>query len=158
MERISEHISYSEATKSITAMRLGIDNNPGAFQLRNMRELAVNVFEPLRTGLHGRPIRINSFYRSRKLNWAIGGALNSQHMAENGAAIDLDSVEGSGVTNRDIFFYILNNLPFDQLIWEHGNDDQPDWVHVSYKSFGNRWEALKAIYDKEKHKTIYSPF
>ena len=71
MERISEHISYREGTKSNTAARLGIDNTPGNYEVTNMVGVAYNVFEPLRKFVGG-PIRINSFYRCEDLNRAIG--------------------------------------------------------------------------------------
>lgn len=70
---ISKHISDKEGVYSITAMRLGLDNVPGQFLLGNMKELAEQVFEPLREWVGG-PIRINSFYRSKVLNKAIGGS------------------------------------------------------------------------------------
>lgn len=139
IEKISEHISYSEAIKSQTAIRIGIENVPGEIELKAMQSLANNVFEPLRKALN-RPIFISSFYRSPKLNHWIGGALTSQHC--KGEAMDLD-VDGM---NSQIFHWIKNNLTFDQLIWEFGNTKEPDWVHVSYKEHGNRREILRAIH------------
>ena len=76
-------------------------------------------------------------------------------MANNGAAMDIDADVYKGVTNSEIFNYILENLNFDQLIWEFGNDENPDWVHVSYVSdILNRKEVLKAYKDKD-NKTVY---
>ena len=126
--KISDHITYAEATHSYTAKRLGLKNNPSAYQKANMEILAEKVFEPLREWVGG-PIKINSFYRSRKLNEAIGGSQNSQHC--EGRAMDIDDVYGFK-TNAEMFNYIKDNLDFDQLIWEFGNKKNPDWVHVSY--------------------------
>ena len=147
--RISKHISIKEATRSNTAERLGIDNFPDSPTLANMQALAENVFEPLREHF-GHPIYITSFYRSPELNKAIGGSSKSQHC--KGQAIDIDDVIGSS-TNADFFNYIKDNLEFDQLIWEFGNDDNPNWVHVSYNNDNNRGRILKAI--KEDGKTKY---
>ena len=148
--KISKHISIKEATRSNTAERLGIDNFPNSPTLVNMQALAENVFEPLRKHF-GHPIYITSFYRSPELNRAIGGSSKSQHCS--GQAIDIDDVIGSS-TNADFFNYIKNNLEFDQLIWEFGNDDNPNWVHVSYNADNNRGNILKAF--KENGKTKYS--
>lgn len=148
--RISKHISIKEATRSNTAERLGIDNFPDSPTLVNMQALAENVFEPLREHF-GHPIYITSFYRSPELNKAIGGSPRSQHC--KGQAIDIDDVIGSS-TNADFFNYIKDNLEFDQLIWEFGNNDSPNWVHVSYNTDNNRGNILKA--SKENGKTKYT--
>lgn len=148
--KISEHISYKEATRSVTAMRLGIDNTPNEYQLQNMELIAKNVFEPLRKAVGG-PIKINSFMRVEKLNQAIGGSSRSQHC--QGRAMDLDDTYGHW-TNAEMYHYIKNNLDFDQIIWEFGTDENPDWVHVSYvDADSNRKRCLKAI--KENGKTKY---
>lgn len=150
MTRISKHISYKEATRSITAIRLGIDNKPFEYELGNMKAVAENIFEPLRKWVGG-AIKVTSFFRSEKLNKAIGGSVSSQHC--QGRAIDIDDVYGYK-TNAEMFQYIKNNLDFDNLIWEFGTDDNPDWIHVSYVSNErNRGRVLKAI--KENGKTKY---
>jgi hypothetical protein len=152
MEKISKHISWKEATNSNTAVRRGIDNSPNAHQLKNMRALADYVFEPLRIWAGG-PIKINSFFRSPELNKAIGGSTTSQHCADNGAAMDIDDDYGTK-TNAEMFHYIKDNLDFDQLIWEFGDDNNPNWVHVSFKLDGvNRKQILKAV--KKDGKTKY---
>ena len=141
MEDISKHISYREATHSNTATRKGIDNTPNESELVAMKQLAKNIFEPVRTHFN-KPIRINSFFRSKALNKRIGGSTTSQHC--KGEAFDLDGLKG--LTNSEIFYYIKNNLDFDQMIWEFGTNNEPEWVHVSYKYFGaNRNQVLKAI-------------
>ena len=135
MENISKHISFSEATKSNTAIKKGISNIPNESQLQNMKLIAEKVFEPLRVWA-GEPIRVNSMFRSYKLNKVIGGAGSSQHCSNNGSAIDIDALGNK--TNADLFNYIKDNIEYDQLIWEFGNDTNPDWVHVSYKYKDNR--------------------
>lgn len=147
MERISKHISYTEATKSNTAIREGIDNTPNLVFVKNMRLVAEKVFEPLREW-YGKPIWITSFYRSPELNRVIRGSKTSDHML--GHAIDIDTESD----NAKLFHWILNNLDFDQLIWEFGDDYQPAWIHVSYKEEGNRCQVLKAF--KEGGQTKYS--
>ena len=151
--RISKHISYKEATQSQTATRKGISNDPDAYQLQNMQLLAEKVFEAIREHF-GVPIHISSGYRSKALNTAIGGSLTSQHCS--GEAIDID-MDGTSVTNAQIFNYIKDNLSFDQLIWEFGTDSNPNWVHVSYESTGKqRKQILKAV--KSAKGTAYLPY
>lgn len=137
MENISKHISYREATQSSTATRLKIDNTPTPEVLANMKLVAEKCFEPLRDW-YGKPIRINSFYRSYILNRAIGGAKNSDHV--KGFAIDLDTP--SNAENKKLFDWLKDNVEFDQLIWEYGNASGPDWVHISYKPRKNRKQIL----------------
>jgi len=147
---ISKHISNKEGVYSRTALRLNIDNTPTQDHKQNMRLLAENIFEPLRAYVGG-PIKINSFYRSPKLNKAIGGSARSQHC--NGQAIDIDDTFGRA-TNAEMFEFIKKNLNFDQMIWEFGNDENPNWVHVSYVSKNkNRNRCLKAY--KKNNKTNY---
>ena len=150
MKKISKHITYKEGTRSVTALRLGIENVPNDYELQNMELIAEKVFEPLRQAVNG-PIKINSFFRCEKLNKAIGGSSRSQHC--QGRAIDIDDVYGY-VSNSYMYYYIKDNLDFDQLIWEFGTDTEPDWVHVSYvDSETNRKRCLLAY--KEDGKTKY---
>ena len=159
MNKISNHISFKESIKSNTALRLNINNLPNDYQITNMVGVAVNVFEPLRKYVGG-PIKINSMFRSEELNAAIGGSYKiengkkiqtSQHC--QGRAIDLDDTFGHK-TNAQMFYYIKDNLNFDQLIWEFGDKDNPDGVHVSYISQDeNRGRCLKA--EKVNGKTSY---
>ena len=147
---ISKHISYKEGVYSTTATRRGIDNTPDDEQLTNMELVADEIFEPLRIYVGG-PIKINSFFRSPELNTAIGGSSKSQHC--KGQAIDLDDTFGKAA-NAEMYHWIKDNLDFDQMIWEFGDDDNPAWVHVSYVSpEDNRNRCLKAY--KEKSKTKY---
>jgi hypothetical protein len=140
--KLSEHLSLSEVTRSESAKRNQISNMPTGEHIANFMLLAEKIFEPIREHF-GVPIHISSGYRSKELNAKIGGSATSQHC--KGQAIDID-MDGStnGVTNADVFEYIKDNLPFDQLIWEFGNDINPDWVHVSY-NVKQRGEILKAV-------------
>ncbi len=149
--KISEHISYKEATRSVTALRLGINNTPNEYQLQNMELIAEKVFEPLRKAVGG-PIKINSFFRCEDLNKAIGGSSRSQHC--QGRAIDIDDNYGY-MSNNDMYKYIKQNLDFDQLIFEFPDDKgNASWIHVSYvDADSNRKRCLKAI--KENGKTKY---
>ncbi len=154
MKNISEHITYREGVYSTTALRLGLNNDPTKAHLTNMELLAEKVFEPLRKHVNG-PIKINSFYRGPELNKAIGGSSKSQHC--EGRAMDIDDDFGY-MSNADMFEYIKNNLSFDQMIWEFGNSDNPNWVHVSYvNEDANRNRCLLAYKDENnrtKYKTI----
>ena len=151
MNKISKHISYKEATRSATALRLGIENIPNEYQLQNMEMVAKKVFEPLREAVDA-PIKINSFFRCEELNKAIGGSSKSQHC--QGRAIDIDDIYGH-VSNAFMYYYIKDNLDFDQLIWEFGTNDSPDWVHVSYvDEDSNRKRCLKAYRENGKTKYI----
>lgn len=141
--KISTHVSYAEATKSATAQRKGIYNTPNAVELENMKTLSTEIFEKVRQALGDKPLRITSFFRSKELNTMIGGSTTSQHC--KGQAMDIDA-DYSHTTNRQIFEYIVENLSFDQLIWEFGDNLNPDWIHVSYKCpTENRGQILKAI-------------
>jgi len=151
--KISEHLDLSEVTRSDSAKRAGVSNQPTPEHIENFKKLAENVFEKVRNHF-GVPIRISSGYRSKELNAKIGGSNTSQHCT--GEAIDID-MDGTSLTNKQIFDYIKDNLSFDQLIWEFGTDKNPDWVHVSYESTGKqRKQVLKAI--KVNGKTTYKPY
>jgi|TARA_Y100000361_G_scaffold84345_1_gene74753 zinc D-Ala-D-Ala carboxypeptidase len=147
---ISKHISYKEGVYSTTALRRGINNEPNEEQLANMKLIGEKIFEPLRLFVGG-PIKINSFFRSAELNKAIGGSTTSQHC--KGQAMDIDDTFDH-MSNARMYYYIKDNLDFDQMIWEFGDDNNPNWVHVSYVSpEKNRKVCLKAY--KEKGRTKY---
>ena len=128
MKKISKHITYKEATNSNYAKRYSISNKPNEEQLENLELIAEKVFEPLREWVDA-PIKVNSMFRSKKLNDGIRGASSSQHLS--GSAIDITSMGGK--TNLEMFHYIKDNLDFDKLIWEFGSDN-PKWIHVSYNN------------------------
>jgi len=138
---ISPHLRLSEVIKSPTAIRLGISNEPTPEHLDNLKQVANQMFEPLRNHFKV-PIGVNSGYRSKALNKAVKGSATSQHC--KGEALDLDADVYGGLTNAEIFRFIEKNLDFDQLIWEAGTDDEPAWVHVSYVTHReNRGKKLR---------------
>lgn len=129
--QLTEHFSLSELTRTNS----GIINIPASREIENLKALAENVLEPLRQAF-GSAITVNSGYRSKAVNAAVKGALNSQHVA--GQAADLNCEN-----NAKIFHIIKKELDFDQLIWEGGNDESPSWVHVSFSTVKNRKQVLK---------------
>jgi hypothetical protein len=148
--QLSKNLTLAEVTRSESAKRKGISNEPTPEHIENFKKLAEKVFQPIREHF-GVPIHISSGYRSKALNTAIGGSLSSQHC--QGEAIDID-MDGSSITNKQVFDYIKDNLVFDQMIWEFGTDKNPDWVHVSYESTGKqRKQILKAV--RTNGKTSY---
>jgi hypothetical protein len=120
---ISEHISLHEATFSPTAKRIGLDNMPDETALKNMKLVAEKCFEPLRKW-YGKPIKVNSFYRCKRLNEAVKGSATSEHV--KGMAIDMDA--GSKEENKKLFDWCKANLTYTQLI----NEYDFSWVHISY--------------------------
>jgi hypothetical protein len=151
--QLSENLSLAEVIRSETAKRKGVSNMPTPEHIENFKKLAENIFQPIRKHF-GKPIHISSGYRSDALNKAIGGSKTSQHC--KGEAIDID-MDGTSITNAQVFNFIKDNLNFDQMIWEFGTDKNPDWVHVSYNSTGKqRKQILKAV--KVNGKTSYVPY
>jgi hypothetical protein len=155
MTQLSKNFTLEEFTFSPTAIKKGISNKPTALDVSNMEALCEHVLEPLREWLNEGSrkkvgIKISSGYRSRQLNEIIGGSKSSQHMT--GQAVDFDL----GEKCADVFQYIRENLEFDQMIWEFGNDNQPDWIHVSYAKNGNRKQCLRAyrLNGKTQYKQI----
>ena len=143
---ITMHFTIEELYASDTAKRLGIQNKPSVREMVNLVYLAAYVLEPLRKAM-GKPIKISSGYRCERLNKAVGGVYNSQHL--KGQAADID-IQGDMAFGRKIFDYIRDHLPFDQLIWEH-NKSGTYWVHVSfvYPDFGkNRKNVINNLEKK----------
>ena len=140
------HFTIEELYASATAKAKGIDNKPNVQQLINLVYLAAYVLEPLRVAMNEH-IKISSGFRSRRLNEAVGGVLNSQHC--KGQAADL-CIDGDMKKGRKWFDYIKTHLPFDQLIWEHSKDGVY-WIHVSfvYPDFGrNRKQVIDNLLKK----------
>ena len=148
--KLSKNFTLQEMVHSYTAVKKGLLNEPNKAQIGNIRTLCDKVLQPLRDALG--PIHISSGFRSVELNRAIGGSSSSQHCALKGAASDIDM----GKRNAEVFNYIKDNLEWDQLIWEFGDNNNPSWVHVSYNEGNNRKQILKAI--KENGKTKYIGF
>lgn len=155
MEAISKYITYAKAVWSDTAIRRGIVNKPGTREMRAMK-LVGEMIHSIVSNHFGFSIPFASFFRSNVLNRIIGGSDSSQHV--KGEAIDLDA-DGTSITNAQLFYWILENLKFDQLIWEYGDKQNPAWVHVSYVDptiRANRRQVLRAI--RVNGKTQYVPF
>ena len=153
--KLSEHLDLAEVIRSETAKRHGISNMPTEEHIANFKLLAENVFEKVRN--HFRcPINISSGYRSKELNACTPGAsATSDHC--KGMAVDLDQQGHShGITNKQVFDYIKDNLKFKQLIWEGGTEQEADWIHVSYDENNLKNEVLRAV--KVNGKMTYSPY
>ena len=151
-EKLSANFSMKEFTASDTAKRRGIDNNPGLEHAEAALELFEHIVQPIRDHF-GTSIFLSSGYRSHALNKAIGGSQTSQH--SKGEAVDIDMDGRKGPENEDVFHYIRENLPFDQLIWEFGDSKRPDWVHVSYKKGGPQRGQILAAKRNSAGKTYY---
>ena len=144
--QITAHFTLSEFTRSESAKRHGVSNQPTPEHLENIKILCQRVLEPIRMKFG--PINISSGYRSKVLNHYIGVSLRSQHCEGKAADIDMDDM--GGVTNKQIFEYIKNELEFDQLI----NEFNYGWIHVSYNTGKNRKQVLDAL--KVNNKTVYA--
>jgi hypothetical protein len=144
--KLTAHFALAEFTRSESAKRHGVSNEPTPEHLKNLIVLCEKVLEPIRIKFG--PINISSGYRSKTLNHYIGGSLNSQHCEAKAADIDMDGM--GGPTNKEIFDYIKNELEFDQLI----NEFNYSWVHVSYNLGKNRKQVLDAL--KVNNKTVYA--
>ena len=137
--KLSDNFSLIEFTKSQTAERKGIENNPNEIHVIAMESLCHYILERVRSAF-GKPVNINSGYRSPALCEAIGSKSTSQHC--DGEA---EYIEIYCVSNYDLAKYIENNLNFDQLILECWDGIEPNsgWVHVSYvNENANRKDVL----------------
>lgn len=148
--QLSKNLYLSEVTKSQTAIQKGIKNEPTKEEIQNLKDIAENIFQPIRDHFKV-PIGISSGYRSKKLNQIIGGSKTSEHMS--GRALDIDADIYGNITNRQIFDFIRKNLEFNQLVWEFGDDNNPDWVHVSFDKGNNKKRVLRA--GRDKNGTFY---
>lgn len=134
-----KYFTLKELTRSETARVLKIKNEPTKEQEQNLTALVDNVLDPLRD-VYGKPIIVNSGFRSKKLNEALNGSKTSQHVEGKAADITVGTLEG----NKILHDWIMSlDLPFDQLIWEKGNDTGPAWVHVSYDKNRMRKQTLR---------------
>lgn len=141
------HFTIEEMYASATAKAKGINNKPNVQQMINLVYLCAFVLEPLRVAMN-EPIKIGSGFRSAKLNAAVGGVWNSQHL--KGQAADL-CIDGDLKKGRKWFEYIKNHLPFDQLIWEHNPKTGSYWVHVSFvfPDFGKNRRKVIDLLEKK---------
>lgn len=133
-----KYFTIEELTRSATATTRGIDNTPTPEIKANLERLVDKVLDGLRE-IYGKPITVNSGYRCPELNKAVGGSKTSDHM--NGFSVDITA--SSKKENAILFQIIKDNFDFDQLIWEKGNSEYPDWVHVSYNPNRLRKQVLK---------------
>ena len=133
---LSKNFSIEEMCRSNTARVKGLPNVPNAEQVKNLQQLCKNVLQPLRDHL-GKPVAINSGFRSQAVNMAVGGANNSQHM--KGEAADIKCKDYPYA--KMIYAWIMDNLKFDQVILERKGNAV--WVHVSYRTGKNRQQALQ---------------
>ena len=144
--QLSKHFKLEEFTKSMTATRKGISNEPGSGEIKNLEKLCYEILEPLRAKFD-KPITVTSGYRSPQLSEAIGSKSTSQHC--KGMASD---IEIAGIPNIQIAYWLQNNVDFDQLILEFydPNDPSGGWVHISFNEQGsNRKQVL--TYDGKKY-------
>jgi hypothetical protein len=148
---LSNNFTLNELTKSQTATRKGIDNEPGTVEIENLIHLAKTILQPVREHF-GKPVMISSGYRSPTLCEAIGSSAKSQHA--KGEAADF---EIHGVDNKELAAWIAANCDFDQLILEFYIDGDPNsgWVHCSSKMESSRKQMLKA--KRIAGKVSYSP-
>ena len=137
---LSKNLTLAEACVTNT----GLSNIPNAQQEINLNLVANKIFQPCRDHF-GKPLKVNSGFRCKEVNKAVGGAANSQHLS--GQALDLDF--GNKADNKALFEYIRKNLFFDQLI----NENDYAWIHVSYSMAHNRKEVLEMV--KIKGKSTY---
>ena len=153
--KLTANITLDELTKSQTAERKGINNNPSPQQIENIKALAVNVLQPVRSHFD-KPLIISSGFRCAQLCIEIGSKITSQHVADNDAAAA--DFEIPGVDNRELATWIKNELEFDQLILEFYRDNEPTsgWIHCSYYSNNNRNQCLRAM--REDGNVIYKPW
>jgi hypothetical protein len=155
-QMISKYLSYAEAIKSATAIKLGIDNTPSKDQLLNVTAWAIFIFDKCREYIKN-PLGCQVVYRCPALNKAVGGAKDSQHMALKGAAGDIDcDLYGFG-NNEDLFDFILKNLDFDQLIAEGLQNKRIEWIHCSYVNSAENRHKVLLMYVKDG-KTIYENY
>jgi len=149
---LSKYLTYKQAIYSNTAVSKGIDNSATDEHIENLRYLGTEIYDKIYEHFNGK-VQITNMYRSTKLNANIAGASeNSQHM--KGEAMDIAAI--SPKTNKEIFKYVIDNLVFDQIVWEHGDENNPAWVHVSYKKGNNRYDKKRATGTRAK--PVYSTF
>ena len=154
--KLTANFSLDELIKSQVAERKGINNNPSPVQIENLKALAVNILQPIRSQFD-KPLIISSGFRCAQLCLEIGSSIHSQHTALGKAAAA--DFEIPGVDNKELATWIKENLIFDQLILEYYREGEPTsgWVHCSYSTDLNRKQPLIAYRD-DKGKTQYTPW
>ena len=152
--KLSNNFSLNEMTKSQTAERKGISNNPSEDHMNSLKALCENVLQKVRDH-YGKVVSISSGYRSPELCLAIGSSGNSQHA--KGQAADFEIF---GISNADLCKWISENCDFDQMILEYHTVGEPNsgWVHVSYRSDGENRKQILRAYRNESKKTCYESY
>ena len=147
---LTRNFSLLELTKSDTAIRRGIDNEPNADQIDKLKLLCENILQPVRD--HFGRVKVTSGFRSVALCMAIGSSANSQH-----AKAEAADFECMGTDNAELADWIYENLDFDQLILEFYTPGEPNsgWIHCSYTTDQPRKQFLHAF--KSEGKTKYKP-
>ena len=153
--KLTANITLDELTKSQVAERKGINNNPNPQQIENLKALATNILQPVRSH-YDKPLIISSGFRCAQLCVEIGSSINSQHVADDHAAAA--DFEIPGVDNRELALYIKNVLDYVQLILDFYRDNEPSsgWIHCSYSTKSNRNQSLRAF--REDGKVVYKPW
>ena len=145
--KLSQNFSLRELTKSQTAERKGISNEPTEEHIENLKLLCTKILQPIRD--EWGVVSISSGYRSQALCEAIGSKITSQHA--QGRAADFECY---GVDNNELFNWVIGNVEFDQAILEfYTGDPESGWLHVSYNEDENRGETLRAF--RENNKVVY---
>ncbi len=158
--RLSKNFTLKELTRSNTALRLGLNNEPSKEGIYKLTILATEILQPLRDRLGA--LRVTSGYRSFILSEAIGSSSRSQHCRYE--AIDLQYFKRGRMDNIKIYQALKElALPFDQVILEFGDateyidPENPAWIHISYTLNDNRCQELVAYKDqnnKTKYRTV----
>ena len=146
---LTNNFTLEELTKSETALRFDLDNEPNDEQLANLVALCECVLQPVRDHF-GKGVKVNSGLRTPEVNAKVGGSKTSDHC--KGMAAD---IEIPGVANAELAQWITDNLEFRQVILEFYTPGIPDsgWVHVSYNAGDNKKQVLTAT--KQNGKTVY---
>ena len=153
--KLTANFSLDELIKSQVAERKGINNNPSPMQIENLKALAVNILQPIRSQFD-KPLIISSGFRCAQLCIEIGSSVHSEHCADNkSAAADF---EIPGVDNKELAEWIKSNLEYNQLILEFYRDGEPSsgWVHCSYSTDLNKKQSLIAY--RQDNKVQYRPW
>lgn len=148
---LSVHLSLAQAIKSDTAKKHGLDNTPSATEKENLKQLGTNIYDKIYNKFDGN-VKLTSVFRNSEVNAKVGGSSTSQH--RYGQALDIKGT--NGITNKQIFKYVKDNLDYHQIIWEFGSATEPSWVHIGYKSSGNKKINTRAV--KVNGKTTYKTF
>jgi len=151
MTQLTKNFSLHELTKSETAVRNDMENNPGPAEIGNLTELAGKILQPIRDHFQ-KGVHINSGFRHPDVNAKVGGSRTSDHC--KGMAADL---EIPGIANAELAEWVKDNLEFTQLILEFYTPGIPDsgWVHVSYDPGNLKKQVMTAT--KQNGKTVYLP-